>query len=291
MKELDSAGILDRCREPGGGFEPVRYNGLSGLLRSGCHISERHLFEWLDEFEAIPENDPRLCKFTPKIKAAVFQDLFFKKYNPRGIFYALRHAMMLSRPERVLAASLRLREFEIPTPEVIAILRRFRWGFPRADYLVTRALSPSLHNCNSLAADFSQGDPYRQFLAGTTALLVKMHSAGVEHGDLNLRNLFCRKSPQQFYSDWGVLDLDGSEIYPEEMPLSRRRRELARLISSYLRAVRHAVPNLPVDENQTIWDFTRKYQELSGLNLSGEALDRRVRMLASRVRKDKQNNV
>lgn len=116
--------------------------------------------------------------------------------------------------------------------------------------------------------------------------MVKMHAAGVEHGDLSLRNIFCRKSQIGIYSGWGVIDLDGCRIHVEEMPEPRRKRELARVISSYLRCVKSRAPQVKLDADTVIGDFTRKYKELSGYNLAGSALDARVGYLTGRIRKD-----
>ena len=114
----------------------------------------------------------------------------------------------------------------------------------------------------------------------------RTHAAGVEHGDLSLRNIFCRKSPIGIYSDWGVIDLDGCHLHAEEMPEPRRKRELSRLVSSFLRCVKSRAPQIKLDCDTVIEDFTRKYKELSGYNLAGSALDKRVGYLTGRIRRD-----
>ena len=83
-----------------------------------------------------------------------------------------------------------------------------------------------------------------------------------------------------------MIDLDGCKVYTEDLPESRRRRELARVISSFLRCVREEAPDIKPDVTAIIFDFARKYQELSGCNLAGSNLDARVEYLAGRVRKD-----
>ena len=280
--EQDLSGILDRCREPGGDYRSYDRANLSGIVRSEWLAAGNDPAAWIAKVD-----DPgvKICKDRPKIRAVLADELFIKRYNHIGLWNSFRKLFKLPRPERVLGTALQLKIYEIPTPEVLAALRQTRYGLPVADYLITRELSPYQPNCEKLAPEFAAGDPYRQFVSGLTSLLVKMHGAGVEHGDLNLRNIFCRRSPIGIYSGWGLIDLDGSEIYPDEIPESRRRRELARVISSFLRAVRHSKCGISLDPDAVITDFTRKYKELSGYNLAGSALDARVEYLNHRTRK------
>lgn len=281
--EPDMPGILERCRKPGGPYLPFRQGGLTGLVLRDWQEHGGDIEELLSKLDG---QETQIFKARKKIRAAMVGELFVKRYNYRGFGNAFRRMFKTPRPCRVLAGAIRLREYEIPTPEVIAALRSSRWGLPYCDYLVTRGISPLRIFCDKLAGEFSGGDPYRQFVSGIVALLVKMHGAGVEHGDLSLRNIFCRKSPIGVYSDWGVIDLDGCKVWSEELPESRRRRELARVVSSYLRCVRAFDKSLTLDVNTITFDFTRKYQELSGWNLAGSSLDTRIAYLAGRQRKD-----
>ncbi len=282
--DLDTQGILDRCREAGGPYQLFRQSGFNGFVhRKWAALG----FDPITICADLDTDKAHLIKDRRKIRAGIVDDVFVKCYFHRGVWTSFRRMFKLSRPERVLAGALRLREYEIPTPEVLVAVRQSRHLLPYRDYLVTRELSPLQIGCDKLEVEFAQGDPYRQFVSGSVALLVKMHAAGVEHGDLSLRNIFCRKSPVGVYSDWGVLDLDGCVVYGDEMPESRRRRELARLISSFLRGVRSKTPQLRLDTNSVIFDFARKYQELSGFNLAGSRLDERVGFLANRSRREK----
>ena len=225
-------GILDRCRETGGPYLPFRGAARSGRVARVWQVRGGELLEGRPNRPGRDRTNSTARKKTP---AAMVGELFVKRYNYRGFGNAFRRMFKMPRPYRVLAGAIRLREFEMPTPEVIAALRSYRWGLPYCDYLVTRGVSPLRIFCDKLAGEFAAGDPYRQFVSGIVSLLVKMHGAGVEHGDLSLRNIFCRKSPSGGYSDWGVIDLDGCTVWAEELPESRRRRELARVVSSSLR--------------------------------------------------------
>ncbi len=282
MEFADMAEILERCSEPGSAYHAFRERGEAGyILKSWMEPGDGFV-----EFLGGLENPSHLFKSSKKIRAAIVADLFVKRYNFRSWRNAFRRTFRTPRPYRVLAASLRLKEYAIPTAEVLAAVRFSRYRLAYEDFLITRKLSPLQLFCSDLAGEFAAGDPYRQFVSGVVSMLVKMHTAGVEHGDLSLRNLFCRKSQIGNYSDWGVIDLDGASVYDEELGLSRRRRELARLVSSYLRCIRDRDKSLKPDVPSIIFDFARKYQEISGCNLAGNELDERVKYLAERVRKN-----
>ncbi|MDR0932363.1 MAG: lipopolysaccharide kinase InaA family protein [Victivallales bacterium] len=274
--------ILETVTE-NGTYIPFEGAGFFGLVKQ----------EWIhagnDPAEILKKlGDPtaRQCKSGRKVFAVVVENVFIKRYNFRGYWNGFRKLFKVPRPERVLVGAIRLKEFEIPTPEVLITARRNRFHVPYEDFVVTREMSALQLPLDKLAVEFAQGDPYRQFVSGVSALLTKMHAAGIEHGDLSLRNIFCRKSSNGIYSNWGVIDLDGCKIHVEEMPEPRRRRELARLISSFLRCVKASAPKIKLDPDTVINDFTRKYKELSGYNLAGSALDERVGYLTGRIRKD-----
>ena len=282
MEQPGMPEILETIME-NGSYIPFEGSGCSGLVRREWIHAGNDPAEILNK---INDPDARRCKNGRKVYAVVAGGVFIKRYNFRGYWNGFRKLFKLPRPDRVLAGAVRLREFEIPTPEVLVTARRTRFGIPFEDFVVTRELSSLQLPLDKLAGEFAQGDPYRQFVSGVTALLVKMHAAGVEHGDLSLRNIFCRKSPVGIYSGWGVIDLDGCKIHVEEMPEPRRKRELARVISSFLRCVKVRAPKVKLDFDTVIGDFTRKYKELSGYNLAGSALDNRVGYLTGRIRKD-----
>ena len=274
--------IIDTITE-NGRYQPFDGAGFSGLtLREWAH-SGHNPIEFLKK---IDDPSASQCKSGHKVYAVSVDDVFIKRYNFLGWWQAFRRLFKVPRPERVLAGAVRLKEFEVPTPEVLVAARFSKFLLPYTDFVVTRLLSSHQLALDKLASEFAQGDPYRQFVSGVTALLVKMHAAGVEHGDLSLRNIFCRRSPIGIYSDWGVIDLDGCRIHVEEMPESRRKRELARVISSFLRCVKHSAPQIRLEPDTVIEDFARKYKELSGYNLAGSALDTRVGYLTGRIRRD-----
>lgn len=274
--------VLEAALESGN-YLSFEGSGFSGLVRREWQHNGHDPVEVLKK---IGDPAAQKCKSGRKVYAVTVDDVFIKRYNFQGWWNAFRRLFKSPRQERVLAGALRLKEFEIPTPEVLVTARLTKRRLPYEDFIVTRLLSTHQLALDKLAEEFAQGDPYRQFVSGVTALLVKMHAAGVEHGDLSLRNIFCRKSQIGVFTGWGVIDLDGCLLHAEEMPEPRRKRELARVVSSFLRCVKSRAPQIKLDHDTVIEDFTRKYKELSGYNLAGSALDRRVGYLTGRIRKD-----
>ncbi len=274
--------ILENATESGNylQFEAAGYSGL--IHRDWKHAGN----DPVEILKKISDPGAERCKSGRKVYAVTLDEVFIKRYNFLGWWNGFRRLFKIARPERVLAGALRLREFEIPTPEVLVAARLSKFRLPYEDFIITRRLSSHQLPLDKLSVEFAQGDPYRQFVSGVTALMVKMHAAGVEHGDLSLRNIFCRKSQIGVFSDWGVIDLDGCRLHLEEMPETRRKRELARIISSFLRCVSNRAPKMKLDHDTIIEDFTRRYKELSGYNLAGSALDARVGYLTGRIRRD-----
>lgn len=270
--------ISGRRKIKGGKYIPFRDNGLHGLVRDGWTFSHtpEALLRYLDE------PGGKICKDRPKIKAVLAEGYFLKRYNTLGFLNALRRAFRTPRPERALLAAEKLRAAQIPTPEVFAALRRSRFGIPQSDYLVTAALTPEECSAHQLASEALIDTDYTPILNGVVTMMVKMHQSGVEHGDLNLRNLFFRRLPDGSGEEWGVIDLDGCRIYSVPVPFKRRRRELARMVSSLLRTV----PELKIYSGEVLAAFAEKYRELSGCDLQGGALNKRTAYLTERVRKD-----
>ena len=179
--ELDIPGILERCSEPGGAYLPLRRRGLDALVQREWQ-SRGH--DPMETAKRLDDSSAHIFKNRKKIRAGLVDDVFVKRYNYRGLWTAFRRSFKLPRPMRVLAGAIRLKEYEIPTPEVLITARRTKFRLPYEDFLVTRELSTLQLPLDKLAGEFAQGDPYRQFVSGVTALMVKMHAAGVEHGDL-----------------------------------------------------------------------------------------------------------
>ena len=106
--EPDMPGILDRCRESGGPYLPFRRRGLSGLVLREWQERGGDLEELLSKLDG---QETKIFKARKKIRAAMIGELFVKRYNYRGFGNAFRRMFKMPRPYRVLAGTIRLREF------------------------------------------------------------------------------------------------------------------------------------------------------------------------------------
>ncbi|MBQ7207700.1 MAG: phosphotransferase [Lentisphaeria bacterium] len=240
--------------------------GLSGVVAgtgSDGAFDPVPLLEMPDDGSAV-----RKCGNT--VQAWIAGPRFVKRIRHRNICKAFRHLFEPPRPMIALRAAKRLAELGIPTPQVLAALRRSRHGLPQYDYLVTEALPAS--------AVFADKLPLTEALAEKlTALLARLHGAGIEHGDASLRN---------FYRDetgtFGVIDLDACRVGPAPLPRRRRIRELARLASSFAKlAAERGMEDPPPD---IAGFFAERYARLTGIEADPRVYRRRFSHLAERKR-------
>ena len=133
---------------------------------------------------------------------------FIKICRRNSIWKILKRKFCFPRPYRCLAGALRLKELQIPTPEV--------WYASRYE-LVTELLGEG----NS----FLNVKPEKVELL--LDLIVRLHWGGVVHGDLNYRNMYRTEE-----GEFGLIDLDAVRLYSGTVPFRFRMKELGRLISS-----------------------------------------------------------
>ena len=212
----DAAG-LSAVPSRDGTYTKFKAPGLSGVV---AETGSDGAFDPVPLLE-MPEDGSAVRKRGNTVQAWVCGPWFVKRIRHGNCWKAFRHLFEPARPMIALRAGKRLAEIGVPTPRVLAALRRYRHVLPQYDYLVTEALPPS--------AVFADKLPLTKELAESlTALLAKLHAAGIEHGDANLRN---------FYRDetgtFGVIDLDACRMNTSPLPRRRRARELARLASSF----------------------------------------------------------
>ena len=249
-----------------GTYKKFEAPGLSGVV---AETGSDGAFDPVPLLE-MPEDGSAVRKRGGTVQAWVAGPRFVKRIRHGNFCKAFRHLFEPARPMIALRAAKRLAEIGVPTPCVLAALRRRRYGLPQYDYLVTEALPPS--------AVFADKLPLTKELAeGLTALLAKLHGAGVEHGDANLRN---------FYRDetgtFGVIDLDACRVNGSPLPRRRRARELARLASSFakLAAERGMADPLP----DIAGFFAELYVRFSKIDADSLVYRKRFTHLAERKR-------
>ena len=181
------------------------------------------------------------------------EHFFVKQYRKNGLLRTLKRALLYPRSFRCLAAALRLRQLGIQTPEVLLASRYC---------LITEILHDVrfLPECPETAV-------------AALPLLVKLHDGGIRHGDFNLRNLYLTAD-----GAIGVIDLDGSRLYPGAVPERIRFLELARLVSSYLKCISYDSDEVP----RITADFAADYCRRTHFDFYGPKLLARVMDLAAR---------
>ncbi len=257
------------------GYRRCRSGGYRGWLASGFSVAPEQL-------PVLAENG-RVIKNRPKTLAAVNDQLFIKLSRHRGFWRCLRYNFRKPRPLRTLAGALRLAALKVATPPVLAALRRRRSLLVRCDLLVTAALPAETRFLDRYVHQVDRKTA-TELAVAAVKLLARIHAGGFEHGDLNLRNLYCTAGGDDGPFELGVIDLDGCRLSEQPLGKKRRRRELARLASSFLREEQRAAQAVHPDPVEYSAWFASRYLECTGIDLSGTALTERIAYLASRIR-------
>jgi tRNA A-37 threonylcarbamoyl transferase component Bud32 len=210
------------------------------------------------------------------------QKYFLKRYNNKDLKRKLKNSVRQTRPFKVLKTAQTLKDAGIFTPEVYAALNYRRGLLLKSSYL----LSEFLHSAQTAGKVFEKlvGEKNLEiFLDKISQALVKIHDAGIIHGDIKISNIIIYPNDNDSY-DIGFLDLDSSRCYPEALPEKRRSRDLARLISSYFLTCKNRDLEAKALD-VLIESFAAKYCDISGIDLRGDRLTQRTEYLSSRVRK------
>ena len=221
----------------------------------------------------LPDDPQFNCKRGNTVQAAVNGRCFVKRINLRPRWAAFRHYFKRSRPELSLLAAEKLKKIGVETPQVLAVFRQYKNFMPRFDCLITEDIGANVVFADKLP-------PTEQLAVELCALLVNMHNHGIEHGDVNLRNLYRCKNTGKM----GVIDLDGCRLSSRPVSPARRARELARLASAFIKRRNNTAEGDSLPEN--IADFlAQHYKNLSGTNPDTPGYRRRVAYLSQRKRK------
>lgn len=267
--------------EEAGSGEVFRERNFCAVCRRQAFSAAGDLRQLLNRFEALGADT--LIKNSRTMRIGCVGRFFIKRYNNRGFLYALKRLFRPWRPGRCLRAARRLEKLEIPTPEVFAAARTFRFGrLPDCDYLVTAALPPEHRDLARVAEALPELN--RTMIRDLARFAARLHDGGFEHGDLKAHNLYLLPAGPDEAARFGLIDLDAARLRPEPLGRRRRRRELARLISSILRCRRRDLGGRP-DFAAAAAPFAAEYLKASGIDLYDEKLLRRVDYLYGRTRK------
>ena len=243
-------------------FEYCRKGDLSGY---SCVDSPVSLFEPAADFDA---GKAQICKVGSKITSAIAGEIFVKCYFYKGFISRFRHLFRASRAKVCVDCALAVQQAGVETPSPKGYLRERGFLLPRRDFLFTEVLAPG----TLYMPDFLLRSP-EEAIKKITACVVRLHQAGIQHGDLSLRNLYLTSS-----NEAGVIDLDGSKRFPAPLTVKRRTLEMARVISSAAKIM----DSISLDRFKEL--FLAEYKGLSGIDLASALLDSQAEYLCNRRR-------
>lgn len=270
--------LLERACGENGPYRRWRSGGSSGCVRRG--VDPESLLA------LAPPPGGVLLKDRPKTRVFISGRWFCKIILHRGVWRSFRHTFRPPRPLVALAGALRLAELGVPTPLVALAVRRRRLGLlPFRDVLVTEALGEGRIFADELVVGAMSAGVVSRLIKQGAALLARMHAGGFEQGDLNLRNIYVWPGANGEFVEMGVIDLDGCRIGEGALPTARRRREGARFVSSIIKCLRSRRPEFRLKASDLVGEFCLCYRECCGIDLAGEAMNKRVSYLISRKRR------
>ncbi len=149
-----------------------------------------------------------------------------------GLLRRITRHWFVSRPPRPfaeLAVTAAARERGLATAEVLAALVARGIGPWYRGWLVTRELTGARDLWAALPGQRSgAGTEMVLSLVGRTLRL--MHTLGIDHADLNLRNILVRDDEP--FPRIYIIDFDKARLFPGAVPDARAQRNLRRLLRS-----------------------------------------------------------
>ncbi len=164
-----------------------------------------------------------------------------------GLLRHVTRGWFVSRPLRPfveLAVTALARERGLPAPEVLAALVARGIGPWYRGWLVTREIEGARNLWTALREGID-GDRKQALLRQVGHLLRLMHASGIDHADLNLRNVLVLDGglgPEVF-----IIDFDKARLFEDTIPIVRARRNLRRLRRSVDKLNRERVRVQPQD--------------------------------------------
>ena len=148
--------------------------------------------------------------------------MVLKRYNPKSIFYRIRHCMMLSRAMRSWTNGIVMCNFGIPTATAVAVVEEYRCGLlERAYFLMEHfdgeSISDYLNRKENDEAEFER------VVTSLSRLFVRLRQFRVVHGDFKAKNILINESGLR------LIDTDGSRF------LVNRRRFTLKFQSDFKR--------------------------------------------------------
>ena len=239
------ADILEELRfvqgrdEKNAGLRELAIGAMRGGIKRGEH--EAGLLKLLESPDRLfTQPDAVILKNSRTTAALLLQapelpwPVYVKRYNSKGLLFAVKHVLRQSRARHVWQMARELRARDVPTPEALAFLERRRFGLLQAAYLVTQAL-PEAESLDRYVENRFPGwpaDEKRSFTGRLAELIKAAHGQGMVHGDLKAKNILIAADDKGGEKIW-FIDLDATRLRATAA-LAERCRDLARLNCSFL---------------------------------------------------------
>ena len=215
-----------------------------------------------------------MIKDRPKIAAGLDNDFFVKLYKLPGMLAQLCRRFRHGRAIHCLLAAEVLQNCGAITPQVVAALE-LHCGQHIYDFLITEKLPDdglTLGHFFNRHNDSVRGI-WDFLLNNAIPEVARIHDAGIAHGDLNLRNMY------HFSGKVGFIDLDSVIFGPVPLNVSARERELARLLSGFLRF--ESFKSLDINESAS--ELVVAYKKFSQVQCCKDNIIRRANYLLGRL--------
>jgi tRNA A-37 threonylcarbamoyl transferase component Bud32 len=140
--------------------------------------------------------------------------MVLKRYNPKSIFYRIRHSMMLSRAMRSWTNGIVMCSFGIPTVRPAAVVEEYRYG------LLERAYFLMEHFEGESVSDYlnrKEGDEpeFERVVTSLSQLFARLRHLRIVHGDFKAKNILINESELR------LIDVDGLRFFVSPRSFSK----------------------------------------------------------------------
>ena len=161
------------------------------------------------------------------------RSVFIKRYNNKGLRYTLKYMFSSAKPFRTWKAAWHLEMNGIPTPRPLAASASRTAGVLTSAYLIAESVPGVVSTIEFCRSMYENRDLQKVYAEAVSAMMSKMHDAGVYHGDTKLSNIFVSRNPKGEFS-FGFWDLDSVDIRSKPIGENLRASEIGRTVSSFI---------------------------------------------------------
>lgn len=230
MKKFDR----NYCFRENADFLPVELPvGMAVIRKKDDSLCLRDFLKDPDRFL----NDSEIMKDSRTTKAGMLKldngkEVFIKRFNRKGFLYTLKYIFREARPFRVWSSAWAFEKTGIPTPRPMAALAQYKCGIPGNAYLIRNTV-PDIVPTLEFFTRLKENDELKNsYLMAVAQMVVKMHDAGIYHGDAKCSNIYVEECGKNQYS-YGLWDLLSCRVFNKPLPNSWREKEVAHIAWSF----------------------------------------------------------